>query len=174
VDPVAAIARRLRAMPRAAGAALALGWIALVWFLSAQPPGGLVRGRTALHWLHNLAHAVEFGALALWLALAARPAGEPLLAAPGAARAILAFCAVYGALDEFHQSFTPGRDASVCDVLTDCAGAATVLLALCALRREPWDRPALARALVLGGAACALAAALATFVPTLFPEATWL
>jgi len=40
-------------------------------------------------------------------------------------RLILAFCltAVYGVTDEWHQSFTPGRDASFLDVMLDMLGA---------------------------------------------------
>ena len=42
-----------------------------------------------------------------------------------AAGAVLAVClaTVYGVSDEFHQSFVPGRDASVGDVLKDLGGA---------------------------------------------------
>jgi hypothetical protein len=48
----------------------------------------------------------------------------------------LAFGAVYGLLDEFHQSLVPGRSASALDVLTDSAGVMTgVLLASRAARR---------------------------------------
>ncbi|MGE5197037.1 MAG: VanZ family protein [Deltaproteobacteria bacterium] len=33
------------------------------------------------------------------------------------------FCTVYGLCDEFHQSFVPGRDASLFDVAIDLLGA---------------------------------------------------
>ncbi len=36
------------------------------------------------------------------------------------------FCLLYGISDEFHQSFIPGRTASVYDLFADCAGAAVV------------------------------------------------
>jgi len=40
-------------------------------------------------------------------------------------RLMLAFCltAIYGVSDEWHQSFTPGRDASFLDVMLDMLGA---------------------------------------------------
>ncbi len=40
-------------------------------------------------------------------------------------RLILAFCftAIYGVVDEWHQSFTPGRDTSFLDVMLDMLGA---------------------------------------------------
>lgn len=40
-------------------------------------------------------------------------------------RLILAFCftTIYGVIDEWHQSFTPGRDASFLDVMLDMLGA---------------------------------------------------
>jgi len=39
-------------------------------------------------------------------------------------------CLVYAISDEFHQSFVPTREASIVDVMIDCAGAAAGLLAL--------------------------------------------
>jgi VanZ family protein len=41
---------------------------------------------------------------------------------------IFLFCTVYGMLDEFHQSFVPGRMVSFYDVLADATGAVVVLL----------------------------------------------
>jgi VanZ family protein len=43
--------------------------------------------------------------------------------------------AVYGALDEWHQSFTPGRDMSVYDWLADVAGAVIGSVSGCLLMR---------------------------------------
>lgn len=42
--------------------------------------------------------------------------------------AALGLCAVLAALDEFHQTFVPGRSGQVRDVLVDAAGAACFLL----------------------------------------------
>ncbi len=45
----------------------------------------------------------------------------------------------YGASDEFHQSFVPGRDCSVDDLMADAIGGATagaVLLAWAIIRRR--------------------------------------
>jgi VanZ family protein len=45
----------------------------------------------------------------------------------------------YGASDEFHQSFVPGRDSSVDDLMADAIGGATagaVLLAWAIIRRR--------------------------------------
>jgi VanZ family protein len=49
--------------------------------------------------------------------------------------AALLLAALYAASDEFHQSFVPGRDASVRDVLLDTCGAGFGLAALWAARR---------------------------------------
>ena len=47
-------------------------------------------------------------------------------------------CALYGVTDEWHQLFTPGRDASAGDALADLVGA-LLGAALCAMlaRRRP-------------------------------------
>jgi VanZ family protein len=57
---------------------------------------------------------------------------------PVAIVSALVVCA-YGASDEFHQSFVPGRDCSVWDLLADAIGgftAAGVLLAWAIIRRR--------------------------------------
>jgi VanZ family protein len=43
------------------------------------------------------------------------------------AAATLGIAALYGASDEFHQSFVPGRTPDVHDVLADCIGAAAAV-----------------------------------------------
>ncbi|MBF0358995.1 MAG: VanZ family protein [Magnetococcales bacterium] len=40
------------------------------------------------------------------------------------------YCLVYGASDEWHQSFVPGRYADIFDWYADAAGAAVVLLVI--------------------------------------------
>jgi VanZ family protein len=47
----------------------------------------------------------------------------------------LLLAALYAASDEFHQSFVPGREAAVRDVLLDSGGAGFGLAALWAARR---------------------------------------
>lgn len=42
----------------------------------------------------------------------------------------------YGALDEFHQRFTPGRSCDVRDWMADTVGAAVVLLTVVTPRRR--------------------------------------
>jgi len=87
---------------------LALAWAAIIFYLSSQP-GSQVG--IPPPW-DKLAH---FGAYAL-LSLLLVKGG---FSAPTAV--ILA--SLYGAGDEWHQSFVPGRDASIGDVLADAAGA---------------------------------------------------
>lgn len=46
----------------------------------------------------------------------------------------IAFSTLYGASDEFHQKFVPGRNADVFDVLADIAGAASAAVIAVAFR----------------------------------------
>jgi VanZ family protein len=92
-----------------------------------------------LQHLDKLYHALEYGGLtfvlihALCLTRGARPSTRLVLAA--AALAI-----VYGALDEFHQAFTPKRAMSVYDLLADATGASAIAgVWLGVQRRWPWS-----------------------------------
>lgn len=68
-------------------------------------------------------HGVLYGGLAVLVlraASGARWAGVTLRAALVG----VAFAALYGITDEFHQWFVPGRTADVYDWVADCTGAA--------------------------------------------------
>lgn len=79
-----------------------------------------------------------FGALAGLLAVALRLEG---LRARRAAVAAALLAALYGSTDELHQASTPGRDASIADLLADAIGA-TLGAALAATLPDPRGAPA--------------------------------
>ncbi len=68
-------------------------------------------------------HALEYGLLAVLLAMALATTRDPRL---GSQPALLAFivAALYGVSDEFHQTFVPSRIGDPIDLAWDVAGAA--------------------------------------------------
>ena len=98
----------------------ALAWMALIFFLSSR--SDLPKAGEA--WLELLwKKGAHFGAYAVLALLV-----EWALALPrGGKRIALLVSVLYGAGDEVHQAFTPGRMPAVTDVLIDSLGA------LCAL-----------------------------------------
>jgi len=170
VDFLRTLVARLRVVHPVVGIALVAAWMALIWMLSSQPPTNISKGSPTGAWISNLAHGPEFAGLALWLALAARRAGASVAPTARAAFWIVAFCVIYAVVDELHQSTVPGRDASVFDILTDLCGA----IAAVSVLRATGDKRKFRRAILLGIAACIAAAGLATFVPRMAPEITWL
>jgi len=100
----------------------------LIFWLSSRStyPGGI---ELPYPW-DKLAHASVFGALALALELTFRhlPKGMPLHR-----RHLLIFVLVscFGASDEIHQRFVPGRDCDVLDWMADSMGAALGLALSC-------------------------------------------
>ena len=133
---------------------LALAWAGVIFVLSERE---LRPGPTTVVWqlLHNGGHAAVFAALSALLLL-----GLP----PGRATAIagVVLASTYGAIDELHQSFVPGRVPSVTDWITDTCGAVLGLTIVLLLRSVPEDRPRRVAAFLGTGLACILSALLAT------------
>src|SRR5438128_458629 len=75
---------------------------------------------TATIWDKAL-HMVEYGGLALLVARALRREG---FGRPWSLTLALVIASAYGASDEWHQLFVPGRDSNVLDWLADTIGAA--------------------------------------------------
>jgi hypothetical protein len=95
-------------------------WMAFIFWLSSRsdlPSATLFWGQD------KVAHAVLFGILGL---LYARSLG-PWRGGLSRREIFLVTCMVagYGLLDEWHQSFIPGRDASVADLAADALGGFT-------------------------------------------------
>lgn len=87
----------------------ALALMALIWHLSSSAD---TPGPPLAHPLDWIAHFLAYLALGFSLG---RATGRPGLA--------LGLAVWWGALDEVHQAFVPGRDAGVQDWLFDLAGA---------------------------------------------------
>jgi VanZ family protein len=94
-----------------------LGYMAIIYGLSAQSdPMPVV---TAHVW-DKFLHTFEYGGLAVLVARALMGEG---LAWVGAALAAIALASLYGASDEYHQLFVPGRSSDVHDWIADTIGA---------------------------------------------------
>ncbi len=103
---------------------------AAIWFLSSQPSPGPDLGG-----LQEAASYVAHFALyaALWTTLAwALRWRRPVLA--------LLLTVAYGAVDEVHQSFVEGRDASLLDLAVDALGAGLAGLVATRLHGRPRHR----------------------------------
>ena len=105
-------------------------YMGLLYWLSAQTTIGPIPGN-----LDKLAHAIAYAGLGT-LAMRAVHGGFNRAALLPTAVALL-LTAGYAALDEWHQSHVPGRDANPMDWMADLAGAATcvpIFAILCRLR----------------------------------------
>ncbi len=110
----------IKVVPSRAGVALA--YMAAMLFLSSLPGREVARFGLSL-FLLNLGHVPLFAGLA-WVTLSA-------FVGPTRGRVILtaAICLLFAVLDEWHQSFVPGRVAALGDVMAD-AGGITLGIAL--------------------------------------------
>jgi VanZ family protein len=104
----------------------AAAWMILIYYLSSVRGSHLGPDSVILDLIKNMAHFVLFGALAaLYLSMltAGRRKRESLT--PYLLSFVLTV--LYAIGDEFHQSFVPGRYATVTDVMIDVSGAFTIL-----------------------------------------------
>jgi VanZ family protein len=116
--------------------ALLLGY---EFFLSAQSPSGLPPLGPWFPEKDKVEHVAYFFVTGL-LAVRAARFGEGWSRVKTAVFLILAGL-LWGCSDEIHQSFTPGRDVEIGDVLADTAGVAlAVLIGEKILRRVGLDR----------------------------------
>ena len=95
-------------------------WAVLIFLLSAQPLIPEVGPRFPHK--DKIAHLVIYAALG-WLVGRALRHGHRL-ALPNAVVLAIFITALYGASDEWHQSFVPNRTAEIADWLVDVLGAA--------------------------------------------------
>jgi hypothetical protein len=107
-----------------------VAWMALITFWSGQGNLPIDEGIVADNlygWQHRVAHLCAYGLLGLlahW-------------AFDGSARATfwaIVLTSTFGAIDEWHQSFTPGRRAALDDWALDTASAALAIYVITRLR----------------------------------------
>jgi VanZ family protein len=116
-----ALPRGNRRRSRALATALPVVFMGLIYLQSSWvPPAG--SPPLPLH-ADKVAHFLQYGFLGLLLVLALRR-GLELRDWPAAVALAWLIGTLYGISDEFHQSFVPGRDASVPDAIADAIGAA--------------------------------------------------
>lgn len=98
--------------------------MALIFFVSAQTTLPPLPGLAGIDKIQHIGAYIILGLL-LYRAIAVMPLMRmrPYVQS-------LALGALYGALDEYHQRFVPGREMSGADWLADIAGLAIALLAI--------------------------------------------
>lgn len=125
----------MRLAERCARLLVLVAWMALITYWSGQ--GNLPIDRpdfsNALHGLqHRFAHLIAFGTVALL----ARWAFDGL---PRSAWLAILLTSLFGATDEWHQTFTPGRRPAIDDWAFDTASAALAVYAWSRVRRTRWQ-----------------------------------
>jgi VanZ family protein len=112
-------------LPRGCRWALALAIMLLLWYASSGPVPLRVDSRIGSI-AHNGMHVVAYAALGASFHLASVRGPSDLAAGvqAGWPWSSLSVTAVYGVIDELHQSFVPGRVSSLADAVSDLGGAA--------------------------------------------------
>jgi VanZ family protein len=114
-------------VPRKLRAAVPLSIMALLWWSSSNAPllGGPSFGTMLVHnSMHGIAYAALGGSLLLAMTEGTTRPGRATIAA---AAWSVAVATAYGALDEVHQLYVPGRVCSFADFLADGFGAAAAV-----------------------------------------------
>ena len=96
----------------------ALLWAALIWYLSDQPSVDIT---PLFEHQDKVLHIMAYMVLGIFT-LGAMQAGTVGYTRNQAMLAVL-LVSLYGLVDEYHQSFVIGRDASALDLLADITGA---------------------------------------------------
>lgn len=107
----------------------------MIWYLSSQPD--LRSGLAQDFLLRKIAHMVVFGLLTLFVARAWQSSKFSM-----ATFVAVCWSLTYAGVDEWHQSFVPGRHGTLHDVAIDAIGIG-IMSAL--LWWQKIDRPALRR-----------------------------
>ena len=127
VDPHDSVSRLRTRRPAAIFVAwlLVAVWAGVIFALSATPNLRIAQAADLDFILRKSGHMAAFGILAvlIWRALALSAVRRAMVWS-------LLLTVAYAASDEFHQSFTSGRNASPVDVSIDSAGALIALVAL--------------------------------------------
>jgi VanZ family protein len=97
---------------------LALAWAGLIWYLSDQSGLDIPQ---AFDSQDKALHLVAFGVLGFLVMGTQQLPGNAF--PTGSFWKVCILCAGYGVLDEYHQSFVPGRNPDVFDVAADITGA---------------------------------------------------
>src|SRR5919201_1312216 len=107
-----------------------VAWMLLITFWSGQANLPIDQGLVAdnLHgWQHRVAHLLAYGLLGLL----ARWAFD---GSPRATLSAVVVASAFGATDEWHQAFTPGRRAAIDDWALDTLSAALAIYVISRLR----------------------------------------
>ena len=126
-------------MRRTARLLAPLAWMMLIWVLSSIPaaPDQTMAGIFIPKVIQKGMHVVVYAILCcLWLW-----AMDSRWTKAGVASA-LCLTTAYAAVDEFHQTFTPGRFGSPLDVALDAAAAALAVVMVVAIREAAGMRDA--------------------------------
>ena len=124
----------MHATQRSARLLVLVGWMALITYWSSQ--GNLPIDQPVINdnlhgFQHRIAHLLAFGLLGVL----ARWSFDGF---PRATVWAVVLASAFGASDEWHQQFTPGRRAAIDDWALDTASAAVALYVVARLRATPW------------------------------------